>query len=126
MQLKSEIMCRLIGISNAEYGTPGGNDTKDKVFLLSQLDMINTDYGFAESYGTKDENRICECTSYANSQGVRRGWWGGLSCDEWWLRTMGVSNTGAVTVTGYGAANGLGIYVHTTQGIRPALCINLK
>ncbi|MCR5521153.1 MAG: DUF6273 domain-containing protein [Lachnospiraceae bacterium] len=30
-----------------EYKTPGGNDTKDKVFLLSQLEMIDSDLGFS-------------------------------------------------------------------------------
>ncbi len=45
---------------NLEWGVSAGNDTKDKVFILSQLDIINTDYGFCEEYEKEDNNRHCD------------------------------------------------------------------
>lgn len=44
---------------NVLTGTSGGKDTKDKIFLLSQLDIINPDYGFSEKYDDRDKGRLC-------------------------------------------------------------------
>ncbi len=51
-------------------GTPGCDDTKDKVFLLSIEEVINKSYGFDSDYAATDINRRCAPTKYAVAQGV--------------------------------------------------------
>ena len=48
--------------ANPDYDTDPGNDTKDKIFLLS-IDEV-------ESYFSSDSDRMCAPTQYAISQGV--------------------------------------------------------
>ena len=55
---------------NEEYGTAGGNDTKDKVYLPSLADIKNPVYGFSDDYYFCDQARIGKATSYAKAQGV--------------------------------------------------------
>ncbi len=129
---------------NAVNGTAGGNDTKDKVFLLSQLEMINSDYGFDESYDTHDVNRRCAPTAYAIAQGTLTltdsydPTSDGETC-IWWLRSPGDGAHNACIVNYYGnvlsGGNGVGqgrvqsIYgsIHyDCIGVRPALHINLN
>ena len=113
---------------NPQYGTLGGEDTKDKVFLLSQLDMIDTDYGFSDSYDTEDENRRCAETTYAITRGANipssyKTKNGEDSCN-WWLRSPGYgANVAACT---YYAGTVLGVYVVDAIAVRPALYINLN
>ncbi|MBP5781130.1 MAG: hypothetical protein J6X34_07845 [Clostridia bacterium] len=47
---------------NPEEGTSGGNDTADKVFILSLDEAVNTEYGFSGEYGTADKLRQCAPT----------------------------------------------------------------
>ncbi|MCR5769007.1 MAG: DUF6273 domain-containing protein [Lachnospiraceae bacterium] len=79
---------------NAVYNTPGGEDTKDKVFLLSQFEMINKNYGFDEAYDKRDENRCCEPTIYAVAQENTQSIEYIMSEGNWprrWLRSPGFS-----------------------------------
>ncbi len=55
---------------NAVFNTPAGKDTKDKVYLLSQLESIETDYGFSDNYEKADINRRCAPLDYAVARGV--------------------------------------------------------
>ncbi len=120
---------------NPKYKTPGGNDTKDKVFLLSQLEMIDSDLGFSEEYETYDVNRRCAPTNYA----VARGAYAYTGTDEeyktksgegacdWWLRSPGSYADFAASVLNYGYVHSFGFYVlDDSNGVRPALIINLK
>ncbi len=125
---------------NAIFGTPGGNDTKDKVFLLSQLEIINSDYGFDENYATKDIKRRCAPTDYAVSNGC-------LGFDEYktedgldsawsyYLRSPGKAEyidygsriPFSVSRVHYtGACDTVSIQLYPGVGVRPALVINLK
>lgn len=139
---------------NAVYGTAGGNDTKDKIFLLSQLEMINTDYGFDESYDANDVNRRCAPTAYAIAQGTDTGSYfkpyktyktsDGENTCCWWLRSPGYYNNSsleycACKVYFYGDVHTYGTRVACyvdllgfrdedgeRLGVRPALHINLN
>ncbi|MCR5521723.1 MAG: DUF6273 domain-containing protein [Lachnospiraceae bacterium] len=116
---------------NPEYNTPAGNDTKDKVFPLSMIDMIESDYGFSEKYDTYDKNRRCAPTAYA----IARNLWydsyyktkdGEAPC-YWWLRSPGRYALSAARVSSYGHVDALGYEVNfVNYGVRPALIINLK
>ncbi|HZK39560.1 MAG TPA: DUF6273 domain-containing protein, partial [Clostridia bacterium] len=68
---------------NAKHETPGGNDTKDKIFLLSMDE--------AEKYFETDELRRSKGTEFAASSGLKLDksiLYAGNSV--WWLRTPGL------------------------------------
>ena len=121
---------------NAVYNTAGGNDTKDKVFLLSQLEMIESDYGFADTYDEYDINRRCAPSNYAIARGV---WYSDsyktaneLGACYWWLRSPGIDADCACFVGNYGYVDSDGLEVDydygisSAYGVRPALVLNLK
>ncbi len=82
---------------NPKYNTPGGNDTDDRIFLLS-IDE-------AEKYFKDDADRAT-------------GSW-------WWLRSPGGNGSNAASVYGVGGIILSGSYVHI-NGVRPAFKNNLK
>jgi len=88
---------------NTDYGTSGGNETSDLVFLLSTEE--------AQLYFTDSESRI----GYT-PDGVPK-WW--------WLRTPGMYSVSASCVFGDGNILHLGNFVSYSLGIRPALWIYL-
>jgi len=122
---------------NAVYKTAGGNDTKDKVFLLSQLEMINSDFGFSENYDDYDMNRRCALAWYKNKEGSGNYQTadGEYTC-FWWLRSPGdnanfaciVLSDGYVYSLGYDVSSvgSVGDYIDNFAGVRPALYINLN
>lgn len=115
---KAKIQTSLIkNEDNSEYGTSGGNDTEDKVFLLSQKE--------AKTLFSNREERIAKATGYAHQKS-------GLSVVEkkeslWWLRSPGSSSYYAAEVNDNGWVNSGGYYVHDDDdGVRPALYLNLQ
>ena len=119
----------LTNADNARYGTPGGNDTKDNVFLLSLDDINNTAYGFSSEEG--DIARRCAPTAYAVAQGamLEESFMtkeGEISY-SWWLRSPGLNAKGAARVGDGGDVCDNGAYVHDyCNCIRPALYIDLN
>lgn len=104
--------------ANPEYDTDPGNDTKDKVFLLS-INEVN-------KYFDSDYERICNATEYAEAQGAytyeydstnKRSCW-------WWLRSPGGCQGYAALVSAGGDVNYGGGYVDGDFfAVRPALWI---
>ena len=114
---KAKIQTSLIkNEDNSEYGTSGGNDTEDKVFLLSEKE--------AETLFSDEEERIAKVTEYAEKSGVyvnkeKAAWW--------WLRSPGGYSDGAAVVSCSGWVYGIGDYVYKySDGVRPALHLNLQ
>jgi hypothetical protein len=96
-------LTEVINNDNPEYGTDGGADTQDKLFLLSIEE--------AEQYFSSDNDRI------ATYQGAD-SWW--------WLRSPGGGAGRAVGVSGDGGAGAIGAGVDgDSHGLRPALWLNL-
>jgi hypothetical protein len=87
---------------NACYGTPGGNDTMDRVFLLSFEEV--------KQYLMNDEVQ-------AKLNG--EPFW-------WWLRSPGTGSDDAAYVDTYGYVPGYGHVNGGAGGVRPALWINLE
>ena len=117
---KAKIQTSLIkNEDNSEYGTSGGNDTEDKVFLLSEKE--------ADTLFSDEEERIAKATEYAEKLGVdinenseEKGAW-------WWLRSPGNDSFYAALVNYYGWVYGDGIGVNcNVYGVRPALHLNLQ
>lgn len=100
---------------NPDYNTDGGNDTKDKVFLLSIDEVI--------TYLPSSVERVCIATKYTESQGSQLE---GLtrSC-RWWLRSPGASSytASAVKVDGFVLQMGAPVSVEK-RSIRPAMWID--
>nr|WP_288730947.1 DUF6273 domain-containing protein [uncultured Anaerobutyricum sp.] len=114
---KAKIQTSLIkNEDNSEYGTSGGNDTEDKVFLLSEKE--------AETLFSNWEERIAKATEYAQKSGV--------CVDEkkrsvWQLRTPADESDGAAAVSFYGMVDTYGYVVDCRdEGMRPALYLNLQ
>ena len=114
---KARIQTSLIkNEDNSEYGTSGGNDTEDKVFLLSEKEV--------ETLFSNEEERIAKATEYAQKSGVyvkkEKG-----AC--WWLRSPGNFSDYAaeVIVSGWVYRNGYDVY-YDSGGVRPALHLNLQ
>lgn len=118
--------------NNISYGTAGGNDTSDKVFLLSENEVYNSNtafsYGFTKSDLKYDEGRRCKSSTFAKAMGVYS------SIDStyagnclWWLRSPGARTDFAASVhdSGYGYDNGC--YVeYDYYAVRPALHLDLS
>lgn len=96
---------KVANADDREYGITGGNDTTDKVFLLS-IDEVN-------KYFTSDYERKATFSS-------------GTSC-RWWLRSPGSNSLDAAVVRDHGSVvtSGAGVDLDG-YAVRPAMRINLK
>ncbi|MBO4913572.1 MAG: hypothetical protein J5449_00040, partial [Oscillospiraceae bacterium] len=112
--------------NNPSYNTPGGDDTTDKVFLLSIAEAKNTDYGFTDNYDTTD-TRVSTNMQYVANGGHTGGGMNGVGgADYWWLRSPGGNGLGAAIVNGGGTLNHSGINVDDyLVAVRPALNVDL-
>ncbi len=106
---------------NPNKKTNPGNDTTDKIFLLS-INEVN-------KYFTTDESRKCVPTAYAIEQGAYTSdiyTSGGKATCWWWLRSPGSSQDRASFVGSDGSVSYGGRLVDTSDDcVRPALWINL-
>ena len=102
----------VVNSDNPEYGTPGGNGTTDKVFLLS-IDEVDEYMGDNVHVNIKNK-RI------AKHLVTEQASW-------WWLRSPGGDGDGAASVLGGGHVGVIGfIVVNVENGVRPALLLNLQ
>ena len=98
----------------------------DKIFLLSAVDMENTDYGWAKTV-KEDVTKMAKATDYAKALGIYASLNKGEEYDSanWWLRSAGdykgkaAVTTAVGTVATFEAENAF-------IGVRPALKIKLK
>ena len=89
----------VVNNNNIDYGTAGGNNTSDKVFLLSESEVYNTDtaagYGFVKDSETDDEARRSRCSTYAYAMGTYKYYDTDKEYTKyneniyWWLRSPG-------------------------------------
>ena len=101
---------------NSEHGTSGGNDTEDKVFLLSEKE--------SETLFSNDDERIAKATGYAEKSGVCVN---KEKSAMWWLRSPGSDSYGAAGVRSYGWVSRDGNIVYDNSGgVRPALYLNFQ
>ena len=114
---KAKIQTSLIkNEDNSKYGTNGGNDTEDKVFLLSEKET--------ETLFSNKEERIAKATEYATKSGV---YVNEEKAACWWLRSPGYDSDDAAEVDGSGWVGGDGSSVYYDyDGVRPALHLNLQ
>lgn len=112
----------LVNADNPAYGTEGGADTNDRVFLLSYADSINTAYGFNASDTAGDAARKGTGSDYAKCQGLKV--FTGFSI--WWLRSPGQSATYAQACNHLGwSSNSFETTNQNYIGVRPSIHVNL-
>ncbi|MBR1597899.1 MAG: hypothetical protein IJ661_03175 [Lachnospiraceae bacterium] len=111
----------VINDDNTDYGISGGNDTRDKVFLLSYDEALKAEYGFEES-ASYSKTRSAKATEYACVKGAS---YDSDNNTDWWLRSPGISGNTAKAVhhNGFVSIGTVGI---DDYGIRPALHIKLS
>ncbi len=96
--------------------------TNDKIYLLSVKDIINQDYGFANSRVTYDSARLAKVTDYAYMSG---GSYDSLGNGYWWLRSPDYYKPYcARCVDNGGGANHDGGVDYANYCVRPALHFN--
>lgn len=102
----------VIAEKNPEYSTSAGNDTNDRIFLLSIQE--------AEYYFHSDNERVCGGTEYSYEASI-----GPDGC-FWWLRTPGEDGiyTAAVNYDGSVGIHGSNIFLGLLA-VRPAMWIEL-
>ena len=100
--------------ANPRFTTSPGNDTLDKVFLLSISEANDLFY--------RAKARQCRPTNYAMNRGARldsntgNGWW--------WLRSPGFTGSIAAGVDVNGYVDDVGFFVYNTFNIvRPAIVL---
>ena len=122
----------MINDNSIQFGTAGGNDTQDKVFLLAESDVWNTDkavsHGFSKAYNDYDKARRSYSTTYAKAMGTysRTDYVYAGNC-YWWLRSPGYNNSSETFIMYGGSVNTTGFSVNNFEvGVRPALYLNLS
>ena len=111
----------VVNEDNPYYGTEGGVNTTDKVYLLSIAEASNTAYGFNGEFRTESETREAKNTAYAKECGAwtsRNGYW--------WLRSPSYYSRSASSVNNYGYGTDNGTDVDYDNAVRPALHLNLS
>lgn len=102
---------KVINEDNYYYKTDGGNDTLDKIYLLSLSETDEEkEYGFTDSYGM-----TIKYSNYADLDDYQ----------YWWLRTPGEKNISAAAVDMFCEAYVGGGESDMELGIRPVLHLNL-
>ena len=114
----------VVNDDNPYYGTEGGENTTDKVYLLSIAETSNTAYGFNGEFNTSSNTREAKNTAYAKECGAWETYEGN-GC--WWLRSPGDNSRSASDVYsgGYGDDTG-GTVDIDGNAVRPALHLNLS
>jgi hypothetical protein len=132
---KNQILTtHLVNQSNSQYGTLGGNDTDDLIFLLSVEE--------ANKYFTDDKSRIAYLTTQSTEKlkSIQLAKYGADSFEgfldfieilenrwQWRLRSPGYLSTVASYVDSEGLVAAFGTIIDDEMiGVRPAFTISLK
>ncbi len=98
---------------NRVLNTDGGNNTEDRIFLLSSDETIE--------YLPTNKEKACQVTEYAINQGASHS----NESAWWWLRSPGGNSSSASYVKGEAIYNA-GRNVNGIDAVRPALWIDLN
>ncbi len=124
---KSAIKSTTLDNSSSWSSEYDSASTKDKVFLLSWNEVLNTKYGFNSRYSSGDTARRAQGSDYAKCQGLdvhksSNSAYGGNS--YWWLRSPGDYSSYACLVNYDGYVYYCDGVYYSSIGVRPALKIS--
>ena len=119
----------VVNEDNLEWDIEGGNDTTDKVYLLSRSEVMNPDYGFCEDDSVYSVSRRVKGSDYVEARGasilIYDDYVG--NCGWWWLRSPGCDTDLAADVEGEGYLDRYGVLTNDSLGTcLPALHISLS
>lgn len=112
---------------NPQYGTAGGENTKDRVTFFSLADLEKADSWSCDIF-TEEENRAATGTDYAHFCGsseyttyfLRSSSW-------WWLRNSGTAENFAAHMDEFGKTIAAGYSVSFDGiGVRPVIVLNAE
>jgi hypothetical protein len=112
---------KLANDDNPVYGTFGGANTEDRVFLLS----------IAEADSLFNDDAARKCVQMSDAVGIRaflssKNFINGRACCYWWLRSPGSNQGSASAVQRSGTLDLRGEHILYGYGaVRPALWVNL-
>lgn len=117
--------------NNSEFGTDGGGDTEDRIFLLSEEDVYGANaakYGFSSNNSDKDSARRAKSTTYAKAIGCYN--WSNTPYkgnSSWMLRTPGAFIAEVEVVEWDGSIDPQGYeIIEPGNSVRPALWLDLS
>lgn len=126
--------------NNYDCGTNGGNDTEDRIFLLSEDEVYRSrlawHYGFVaapnsgspeDARNMEDEGRRAQGSTYSKAKGLwcnhEKGFEGN---SMWWMRSPGQFEWNAAFVCNRGFIRYFGTRVEAADvGVRPAMVLNM-
>ena len=113
----------VVNDNNPDYGTSGGNDTTDKVFLLSIAEAMNMDYGFTDNDALKATNTAFVAAGGHTGKDMNATG----EVDFWWLRSPGYVQQFAARVNRGASVRLLGDFAsNSNNAVRPALNLDLN
>ncbi len=114
---------QVVNKDSKTYKTSGGNDTIDKVFLLSYDEVQNNAYGFQSGISNKSKSRQMRLTKSALEEGyVNKD--NGNTC--WWLRSPGITNQYAAYVFTVGSITESYFVGRRNDAARPVIRVKLS
>ena len=101
---------------NVKYGTSGGKDSQNQIFILSEAEFNN--------YLHDDSLKLCSATAYALKNGAYKG---DNAYTLWWLRNTGEGLETSMFVTSDGKVEQRGVN-HRSEyiAVRPAMWIKIS
>ncbi len=113
---------------NLLHKTDGGEDTQDKIFLMSIRELVNEDYGFSSDFMQYSNTRQIKPTDYAFANGIWMSSYNQQYGDYcWWLlRSPGAYGQAVSLVYRFGNIYQDGYYADTPYyGTCPALKVDI-
>lgn len=111
-------------------GAEGGNDTEDKIFLLSESEVYSDEaieYGFSSLSNVNDEARVAKYSEYAKAMGVYcYDFYNNKYGCKWWLRSPEIYSYYGSNVNVGGCIRNFTDYDSYEIGVRPALKLNME
>ena len=117
---------KVVNEANPNGVVQGGNDTSDKIYLLSVSEVQNEKYGFLSS-DSRTQKRKVTATAYVQDGGeIQSDYIYGIQ-EYWWLRTPGANYNYASCVESWGQVDTFYKAVDINMCcVRPVLHLNLS
>lgn len=102
------------------------DDTRGKLFILTNTEMINQ-YGWPKYIDDKKSGgRMCDCTKYALERGVYHGPFNGsMGATFWCDRLRGAKGNQKMQIVGYDGHQSWAGLTRTNVGVRPAIRVKI-
>jgi hypothetical protein len=116
-----------INPNNQWFGTSGGNNTQDKIFLLSLEELCSSPYFGDSKANLQKKNSTGTDYYFSDSNNAKRIAKYGNITFWWWLRSSGNNSYSAASVIRGGSVRVCGLGVNFSNGgVRPALWLKLS